>query len=186
MKLAGKAPNTLDARAQANNRNDSKDPRRHRVGDHNPADRSASASASMNGLAIETSWHGVGDRDDRTGPDEKLWTGRLEEPSFKLLFETHAFMDRTDTHTYTHTHTHGQTRNNVARSRLALTAQTRQLYPCTYPQVCLSAICSKCACCAKFNDIHFLFSHSCCVFEHIGHILAAVHRQAVKPKIVRS
>ena len=59
---------------------------------------------------------------DRTGPDEKLWTVRHVEPPFKLLLEAHAFMELTDRQTDTHTHT----RNNVARSRLALTAQTRQ------------------------------------------------------------
>ena len=32
-----------------------------------------------------TSWQGVGDH-DRTGPVEKLWTGRHVEPPFKLLF----------------------------------------------------------------------------------------------------
>ena len=31
--------------------------------------------------------------------NKKLWTGRHVEPPFKLLFETHAFMERTDTHT---------------------------------------------------------------------------------------
>ena len=47
------------------------------------------------------------------------------EPPFKLLFETHAFMVRTDrqtdrhTHTQARTHTHRQTRVNVASSLLA-------------------------------------------------------------------
>ena len=69
--------------------------------------------------ARRNSWQGVGDH-DRTGPDEKLWTGRHVEHPFKLLFEAHAFMELTDRQT------ERQTRNNVARSRLALTAQTRQ------------------------------------------------------------
>ena len=47
---------------------------------------------------METSWQGVGDH-DRTGPDEKLWTGRHVEPPFKLLFEAHAFMELTDRET---------------------------------------------------------------------------------------
>ena len=47
---------------------------------------------------------GVGDHDpDRTWPDEKLRTGRHVQPPFKLLFETHAFMERTDRQTDRHT-----------------------------------------------------------------------------------
>ena len=77
---------------------------------HAPYDVSFKASSLYEKRAIKTSWQGVGDH-DQTGQGEKLWTGRDVEPPFKLLFETHAFMEKTDTDR--------QTRNNVGRSLLA-------------------------------------------------------------------
>ena len=97
---------------------------RHRVGDHNPDDKSA--SASMNGLVraltMETSWQGVATTtgQDRTRSFGRDVTWSLHSNSYlKLMYSWSEQTDR---------HTHGQTRNNVARSRLALTAQTRQFF----------------------------------------------------------
>ena len=63
------------------------------------------ADSCTNNQTFKTSRQGVGDHGpDRTGREVKSSHFRRPVKSrFKLLFEPHAFMERTDTHTHTHT-----------------------------------------------------------------------------------